>query len=79
MSYQKQKSELLDSMHPDEFRNPGSFNQIEEILEELCKAVAGKENPREFMIKAASNLFREGSPMVEKMLELVNFIISKRS
>ncbi len=70
-NYQKKKMELLDSLQPDDFRNGGSFNQAELIIDELCQAALGKENPREFIEKAATHLFRENSSVVIKVVNLV--------
>ena len=70
-NYQKQKMDFLDSLQPDDFRNGGSFNRAELIIDELCHAAAGKENPTEFIEKAATHLFRENSPAAAKMLHLV--------
>ncbi|MBU6141092.1 MAG: hypothetical protein KGP29_06035 [Proteobacteria bacterium] len=70
-NYQQQKMELLDSLQPDDFRNGGSFNQAELIIDELFLAASGKENPKEFIEKAASHLFRENSSAVIKVVNLV--------
>ena len=38
-NYQKQKMEFLDSLQPDDFRNGGSFNQAEIIIDDLNKEI----------------------------------------
>lgn len=73
MDHQKQKAEFLDSLQPDDLRNPASFNLITEIIEEIFSAAKHKNDPQEFVVKAASNLFRERSEMVEKMVKLFVF------
>lgn len=74
-NYQKQKMEFLDSLQPDDFRNGGSFNQAELIIDELCKAASHKENPQEFIEKAAMHLFRENSSVVVKIVSLAMNLI----
>lgn len=74
-NYQKQKMEFLDSLQPDDFRNGGSFNQAELIIDELCKAASHKENPQEFIEKAAIHLFRENSSVVVKIVSLAMNLI----
>ncbi len=75
--YQQQKMAFLDSLQPDDFRNGGSFNQAEIIIDDLnkalCRAVIKQENAQDFIAKAAKNLFREGSPAVERAINLANF------
>ncbi len=74
INYEKQKADFLDSLQPDDFRNAGSFNQAEDIIEQLNKAlhraVLNKEDSEEFIKKAAKNLFRENSFAVEKVINL---------
>jgi hypothetical protein len=67
--YRQQKMEFLDSLQPDDFRNGGSFNQAEIIIDELIEAAITKQNPQEFMAKALSHLFRENSAAVKKAIE----------
>lgn len=69
MKYQKHKFTFLDSLQPDDFRNAGSFNVADEIIEEIFEASLKKENRDDFICKAATHLFREGS---DKVLGLVN-------
>lgn len=71
MTYQKHKAEFLDLLQPDDFRNPSSFNQAEEIIDELFLVAEKKENPQEFIAKAASNLFRDRSNKVENLIKLL--------
>jgi len=71
MTYQKHKAEFLDLLQPDDFRNPSSFNQAEEIIDELFLAAKKKNNPEEFIAKAALHLFREGSNKVENLIKLL--------
>ena len=72
--YKRQKMDFLDNLHPNDFRNGGSFNQAELIIDTLNKslhsAVLKKENPEEFIKKAVTHLFRQDSPMVEKAIKL---------
>jgi hypothetical protein len=71
-NYQQQKSEFLDSLKPDDFRNPASLNQADLIIEQLRKELQkNKENPEEFVRKAAENLFRNGSTAIERLLSLL--------
>lgn len=73
-NYEEQKANFLDSLQPDDFRNAGSFNQAEDIIEQLNKALhraaLNKEDSEEFIKKAVKNLFRENSPAVEKASNL---------
>ncbi len=68
--YQQQKREFLDSLSPDDFRNAATFNQAEIIIDQINKSVIGKKNPDEFIKKAITHLFREGSPAVDKAVNL---------
>ncbi len=72
--YQRQKTDFLDSLQPDDFRNPTSFNQVEIIIDQLnnslYRAVMNKENAAEFITKAVSHLFRVDSLAVEKSIKL---------
>ncbi len=72
--YRQEKTDFLDSLQPDDFRNGSSFNQVETIIDELNEgayhAALDKKDPQEFIKKAATHLFREDSPMAEKLLEL---------
>lgn len=74
VNYQRQKMDFLDSLQPDDFRNGGSFNQAESIIDQLNKAlhraVLNKENPEEFIKKAVTHLFRADSPAVAKAIKL---------
>ncbi len=73
-NYAQKKSEFLDSLEPDDFRNAGSFNQAEQIIDQLYKslfnAVEKNENPQEFIIKAVTHLFRADSLAAGKAIEL---------
>ena len=73
--YEQQKRDFLDSLQPDDFRNAASFNQVDFILEEISKSAINKENPLDFFEKAASHLFREGSPVVAKAIDLFRVYI----
>ena len=80
--YRQERIDFLDNLQPDDFRNGGSFNQAEIIIEELNKALyraaLNKENTTDFMTKAAKNLFRENSPAVEKVINLANIYLAMR-
>ena len=72
--YERQKADFLDNLQPDDFRNGGSFNQAEIIIDQLNKslhqAVQRNEDPEEFIRKAVTHLFRENSPAIEKAINL---------
>ncbi len=72
--YERQKADFLDNLQPDDFRNGGSFNQAEIIVDQLNKslhqAVQRNEDPEEFIRKAVTHLFRENSPAIEKAINL---------
>ena len=73
-NYQRQKMDFLDNLQPNDFRNGGSFNQAEIIIDQLNKslhrALLKQENPTDFIKKAVTHLFREDSPAVEKAISL---------
>lgn len=77
--YNQQKTDFLDNLQPDDFRNAGSFNQAEFIINQLNKAFysafINKENSAEFIKKAATNLFRENSPAISKIIDLANIYL----
>ncbi len=73
--YKLQKAEFLDNLQPDDFRNGGSFNQAEDIINQLNKGALQQKDPQEFIRKAVSHLFREGSPNVAKAIDLANLYI----
>lgn len=81
--YQQQKMDFLDSLQPDDFRNGGSFNQANDIIEQLNKALyratLNKENPTEFITKAATHLFRENSPAVIKLINLAQVYLESQN
>ncbi len=72
--YQRQKMDFLDNLQPNDFRNGGSFNQAEIIIEQLNKslhrAVLKQENSDDFIKKAVTHLFRADSPAVEQAIDL---------
>jgi hypothetical protein len=79
--YSKEKNDFLDSLQPDDFRNGGSFNQAEQIIDQLNQALYSanknsnaenfdRKKAEEYINKAASHLFREGSPAVKKTVDL---------
>lgn len=68
--YLQQKREFLDSLMPDDFRNPASFNQAEMIIDSLNKSLKTAKNHDEFMMKAIKHLFRENSPAVDRAISL---------
>jgi hypothetical protein len=76
MNYKQQKADFLDSLQPDDFRNGGSFNQLEMIFDELndafLQATINKKNPEEFITKALRHLFRENSLAIIKAIDLAN-------
>lgn len=80
--YQQQKMDFLDNLQPDDFRNGGSFNQAETIIDELNKATyraaINKENPAEFIKKAVTHLFREDSPAATRAINLSNVYLEMK-
>lgn len=66
-----QKYQFLDSLVPDDFRNPASFNIIDHIVDDIIKGYLCATDKEEFIKKANDNLFRDGSKAKEKLLELV--------
>ncbi len=82
-NYAKQKADFLDNLQPDDFRNGGSFNQAEIIIDQLNKAIyrasLNQENAEEFIKKAVMHLFREGSPAVEKAVNLARIYLRQQS
>ena len=83
MNYQQQKTDFLDSLQPDDFRNGGSFNQASDIIEQLNKALyraaLNKENTTEFITKAMTHLFRENSPAVAKAINLAQVYLESQN
>ena len=81
-NYQKQRADFLDNLLPDDFRNPGSFNQAGIIIDQLNKsfhrALLKEKNPQEFIKKAVTHLFREKSLAVEKAISLSNAYLEMR-
>jgi len=73
-NYKNQKADFLDQLQPDDFRNGGSFNQAEIIIDQLHQALyqaaLNQEDTQEFITKALTHLFRENSPAVEKAIKL---------
>ena len=76
INYAQQKADFLDSLQPDDFRNGGSFNQAEIIIDQLNKeihrAVISKESYEEFVKKAVTHLFRDGSSAVTRAINLAH-------
>lgn len=74
--------DFLDSLQPDDFRNGGTFNQSEKIIDELNEAfynaALNKKNPTDFIKKAAHNLFRENSTAAEKLIKLSQTYLEMR-
>ncbi len=79
--YKQQKTEFLDSLQPDDFRNGGSFNQAEQVIDQLYKALLkhakNQDDTEEFITKAVTHLFREGSPAVAKAISLSKTFLSR--
>ena len=77
--YKQQKMAFLDSLEPNDFRNGGSFNQAEIIIDNLHKAlhraILNQENPEKFIHKALTNLFRENSPAIIKANSLAKIYL----
>lgn len=80
--YKNQKADFLDNLQPNDFRNGGSFNQAEIIIDELNKAlhkaVLKEENAEEFITKALAHLFRTNSPAIPKAISLSRSYIEMR-
>jgi hypothetical protein len=81
--YQQHKTDFLDSLQPDDFRNGGSFNQAELIIDQINKALlsakCNQKNSRESIKKAISHLFRENSPAAEKAIALSEIYLEMMS
>jgi hypothetical protein len=77
--YQKEKSKFLDLLKPDDFRNPSTFNQAEIIIDQLSKSClkAREGNSDEFMLKAASNLFRQDSLAADAAIKLAKIYLEE--
>ncbi len=77
--FRQAKSEFLDSLQPDDFRNGASFNQAEQIVDQLHKALLqhakNHDNHEEFITKALANLFRENSAAKTKALDLAQLYL----
>lgn len=75
-NYKQQKMDFLDSLQPNDFRNPASFNQIEMIIEQLNQALdrvaINKGNSEKFINKVMANLFRADSSARLKAINLLN-------
>jgi len=73
-NFKRQKANFLDELKPTDFRNGGSFNQAEIIIDQLndslYKAVLNKKNSEGFIKKAVEHLFRQDSSAVEKAIRL---------
>ena len=80
--YKQLKTDFLDNLLPDDFRNGGSFNQADMIIEHLNKAlynaVMKNENGEEYIKKAVTHLFREDSLAVAKAIELSRVYLEMR-
>lgn len=72
--YHQQKIDFLDTLQPDDLRNGESFNQAENIIdninEALYRAVLKGENAEQFITKATENFFRENSQAQKKSIDL---------
>lgn len=81
-NYQQEKADFLDGLQPDDFRNGSSFNQAEEILDSLNKALhraaINQENPQKFITKAVSHLFRENSAATKKAIDLASSFLKTK-
>lgn len=73
-NFKRQKANFLDELKPTDFRNGGSFNQAEIIIDQLndslYKAVISKKNSEGFVKKAVEHLFRQDCAAVEKAIRL---------
>jgi|LauGreStaDraftv2_3_1035109.scaffolds.fasta_scaffold454784_2 hypothetical protein len=82
LQYNQQKIDFLDSLQPDDFRNGGSFNQAEIIIDQLnsalYKAAISNVNKDEFITKAVTHLFRENSAAVKKAIDLATLYLEMR-
>jgi hypothetical protein len=81
-SYNLQKSDFLDSLTPDDFRNGSSFNQAELIIDQLnesfYRSTIDKKDSKEFIKKAISHLFRQDSEAAKKALILAESFLEMR-
>ena len=80
-NYQKQKAEFLDNLQPDDFRNAGSFNQAEIIIDQLNEALLrnakNNKNSAEFIKKAVTHLFRADSLVVAQAINLSQIFLEE--
>ena len=80
--YQKHKMIFLDNLQPDDLRNGESFNQAEEIIDNINQAlhvaILSKKDRREFINKALSNFFRENSPAQQKARDLADIYLKTK-
>lgn len=77
MKYQKEKLQIIDAMQPDDFRNPASFNQVEEIIDQLAKSAKTNLDPKQFIKKAVDGLLRENAPAKRSLVDLLNRTLDK--
>ena len=80
--YQQKKSEFLDNLQPDDFRNGSSFNQAEIIIDQLNSALYNatlqQKNSTDFITKAVTHLFRQNSEAVPKAIELAQLYLEMK-
>lgn len=75
--YKEEKSQILDSLQPDDFRNPASFNQVEEIIDQLVESAKKSLDPTQFIKKAVDGLLRENAPAKQSLVDLLNKSLDK--
>lgn len=77
-NYQKQKTDFLDSLQPDDFRNAASFNFTEVVIDQLLRnAISCKEDREEFIKKSVNHIFRENSQVADKITNLVRLYLEE--
>jgi hypothetical protein len=83
VNYNQQKAKFLDELQPDDFRNAGSFNRVEIIIEEINEgfylADFKNHDSEEFINKAIKNLFREDSSAAKEMRNLAKIYLRMKN
>jgi hypothetical protein len=81
-NYHQQKMNFLDEIHPDDLRNGESFNQLEQIIDNINQAFHTKtttsDNSNIFLTKSLATLFRENSPAIDKSEELAQVYLQEK-
>ena len=71
------KYQFLDSLQPDDFRNPSSFNMAEKIVDNILIGYAKAQDKEDFIVSAANNLFRDGCEARANLINLIKKMIDE--